>query len=320
MFDIRKIEYFLSVIHHGNISNAAEALRVSQPTLSRQIHALEQAFNTLLFVRHGRGVIPTEAGRRLHEGLRGLDHQLRSLRDEVASTARVPSGEVAIGIPPSPRTLLAVAIVKAYCAAYPQVVVRICEQTSGDTRDLVARGEVDLAIVNSDEPLHGLATHGLANEPMILVGPRDAVLSLDTPTTIAQLAKLPLILTTHPNSLRRMIEMRLHQEGLAPNVRLQANTLPLMTDLVAQGLGYTVLPSCSALSLAKASRLTASPLADLRITWTIARPLNRALSVAARLLLETVFQTVHRLVKTGAWSLAELEPECRTAMQGHRAL
>jgi hypothetical protein len=58
--DIRKIEYFVAVIEQGNIS-AAEALRVSQPTLSRQIHALERQFNTPLFIRHGRGMVPTIA-------------------------------------------------------------------------------------------------------------------------------------------------------------------------------------------------------------------------------------------------------------------
>jgi DNA-binding transcriptional LysR family regulator len=73
-FDIRNIEYFLAVIEQGSISSAAEALGVSQPTLSRQIHALEQQFNTPLFIRHGRGVLPTEAGKRLQEGLRGLEH------------------------------------------------------------------------------------------------------------------------------------------------------------------------------------------------------------------------------------------------------
>jgi LysR family nitrogen assimilation transcriptional regulator len=115
-FDIRNIEYFLAVIEQGSISSAAEALRVSQPTLSRQIHALEQQFNTPLFIRHGRGVLPTEAGKHLQEGLRGLEH-IATLRDDVIAAARDPSGEVALGIPPSPRMLLAGPIVGAFCKA-----------------------------------------------------------------------------------------------------------------------------------------------------------------------------------------------------------
>src|SRR3712207_2842435 len=85
--DTSKIPYFLAVIEHGNISRAAENLRISQPTLTRQIQALEQQFGSPLLVRHGRGIEPTESGRRLADGLRGLERQLRSLREEVAAAA-----------------------------------------------------------------------------------------------------------------------------------------------------------------------------------------------------------------------------------------
>jgi LysR family nitrogen assimilation transcriptional regulator len=305
-FDIRKIEYFLAVIDHRNISRAAEALRVSQPTLSRQIHALEQQFNASLFIRQGRGVLPTEAGKRLHQGLRGLEHQLRTLRDDVAAAAGEPSGEVALGIPPSPRTLMATEIIGAYRKAYPKVAIRICERTSGEIRDVVARGEVDIAVVNSDEPMDGLIAEPFATEPMLLVGPKSAGLSLDVPTPFERLGDLPLILTTNPNSLRRMVDVELNRAGLRPKVCAEADMLPLLSDLVMAGHGYTVLPSCGVFSLIKAGQLSASPLAGFRITWTIARPMNRNLTMAARKLSDVVVQVAKKLIVTGAWALADL--------------
>jgi LysR family nitrogen assimilation transcriptional regulator len=96
-------------------------------------------------------------------------------------------------------------------------------------------------------------------------------------------------------------------------VLLQANTLPLMTDLVAQGLGYTVLPSCSVVARVQAGDVSASPIEGLRITWTVARPGNRSLNVAAGLMLRTILETVHRLVENGTWSLAKLASDCRAA-------
>jgi LysR family nitrogen assimilation transcriptional regulator len=112
-----------------------------------------------------------------------------------------------------------------------------------------------------------------------------------------------------------MVELALSQRGLEPRLRVEANTLPLMTDLVAQGLGYTVLPSCGVFSLVKAGRLSASPLEGLRITWMVARPVNRSLSVAARLMHDIVFRVVHDLVATGAWPLATIEPGCSAAVR-----
>ncbi len=309
-FDLRKIEYFLAIIDHGNLSRAAEALRVSQPTLSRQIHALEEEFKAPLFIRHGRGVVPTEAGKRLQEGLRGLERQLRSLRDDVAEAASIPSGEVTLGIPPSPRMLLGVPIITRFCRAYPQVAFRIFEKTSGEIRDMLARGEVDLAIVNPDEPMEGLTSDWLATEPMLLVGPPGAKLSVNRPTKISELAKIPLILTTKPNSLRRMVDIELNKNGLRPCISAEVDMLPLMTDLVQEGLGYTILPSCGVLSLVKEGKVSASPVEGLHITWTVARPLSVGMNVTARLLLDVIFQVVEETVTRGAWPMAQLARSC----------
>jgi LysR family nitrogen assimilation transcriptional regulator len=309
-FDFRKIEYFLAIIEHGNLSRAAEALRVSQPTLSRQIHALEEQFKAPLFIRHGRGVVPTEAGKRLQEGLRGLERQLRSLRDDVADAASIPSGEVILGIPPSPRTLLGVPIVARFCRAYPQVAFRIFEKTSGEIRDMLARGEVDLAIVNPDEPMEGFTSDWLATEPMLLIGPPNAKLSINRSTKIADLAKIPLILTTRPNSLRRMVDIELSKSGVRPHISAEVDMLPLLTDLVQEGLGFTILPSCGVLRLVNEGKLSASPVEGLQITWTVARPLSVGMALSARLLLDVIFQVVEETVKSGAWPMAQLAKDC----------
>jgi LysR family nitrogen assimilation transcriptional regulator len=161
-----------------------------------------------------------------------------------------------------------------------------------------------LAIINPVEPMGGLATDRLVSEPMLLVGPADAGLSLDVATPFEQLADLPLILTSRPNSLRRMVDLELSRRAIQPRLRVEADTLPLMTDLVAHGLGYTILPSSGVFSLIDAGDLSASPLAGLSVTWLIARPIDRSLSVAARLLQDIIYRVVNDLVETGAWPLA----------------
>ena len=62
--DLRKIQYFFAVVEHGNLSSAARSLRVSQPTLSRQVQAIEEQFQAPLFLRGGRGMMLTDAGKR----------------------------------------------------------------------------------------------------------------------------------------------------------------------------------------------------------------------------------------------------------------
>jgi len=299
--DLRRIRYFFAVIEHGNLSSAAQSLRVSQPTLSRQIQAIEEEFQIPLFVRGGRGMLLTEAGKQLHEGLQSIERQLRLLKTDVAAVSLEPSGEVALGIPPSPRGLLAVPLVKQYSAAYPRVAIRLVEETSGQLRDLVANGILDLAITNTTEPAHGIVSRVLGRERLVLVGPPGDRLSMRKETPITVLGDLPLILTMRPNSLRLMVEDRLGAHSLVPNVRFEANTLPLMTDLVTAGLGYTVLPLCGVRDLVKQERVSASPIADLFITWLVARPKSRSLGVAAERFHDILCEFSRKLVAKGIW-------------------
>ena len=189
--DLQRFEYFLAVMDHRNLSNAAQSLRVSQPTLSRQMSALEHEFDAPLFVRHGRGVAPTEAANRLYEGFKGLERQLRSLKSDVGAASVEPSGEVAFGIPPSPRSLLAVPLIERFAKAYPRVTVRVSEETSSELRDEVAAGVLDLAVTNLHEPMRGVTAEPLGQEPMLLVGPAGAKFGKQREITIGQLADFP---------------------------------------------------------------------------------------------------------------------------------
>lgn len=301
MIDLQRIHYFFAVIEHRTLSRAAQALRVSQPTLTRQMQALESEFKTPLFVRGGRGMVLTEAGQRLHAGLQGLDRQMRSLQDDVAAALVEPTGEVAFGIPPSPRRLLAVPLLQRFAKAYPRVTVRVVEETSGQLRDLVANGVLDVAITNRHEPGHGVASEALGRELLLLIGPRRTKLSLSKPTPLRELANLPLILTTRPNSLRMIVESGLSVEGLRPNIRMVADTLPLMTDLVTAGLGYTVLPACGVRAQLKERALSASPIEDLSITWLLAKPQSRPLSLAAQRFYEAIRTIGQEQIRAGVW-------------------
>jgi LysR family nitrogen assimilation transcriptional regulator len=243
----------------------------------------------------------TEAGKHLHDGLQSIERQLRLLKTDVTAVSVEPAGEVAFGIPPSPRGLIAVPLVKQYNSTYPRIAIRLIEETSGQLRDLVANGILDLAITNTTEPAHGTVSQILGRERLVLVGPVGAKLSMRKDTPIKALGDLPLILTMRPNSLRLTVEDRLGVHGLTANVRFEANTLPLMTDLVTAGLGYTVLPMCGVRDLLKLKRVSASPISDLFVTWLAARPKSRSLGVAAERFHDILCEFSRKLIANGVW-------------------
>jgi LysR family nitrogen assimilation transcriptional regulator len=302
--DLSDIDLFLIVTEHRSLRLAAEAARLSQPTLSRRIAAIEKAYATPLFTRHGRGMDLTPAGDLLRARLMPLRRHFEAIREEVAAAGLNWGGEVSLGLPPSIRTLLAKRVVDRFCRAYPEVTLRITEMTSGEVRDLVALGQLDLAITNSEEPLGGLITQPLATEPMLLVGPPGAGLDLDNPVPLRTLADLPLILTRAPNSLRQIVETGLERAGAKPLIRLEANTLPLMTDLVELGLGYTVLPSCGALPPMLQGRVSAARLDGITVSWLIARSKDKPLGPLACGLMDVIVQETQASMNDGSWLLA----------------
>jgi LysR family nitrogen assimilation transcriptional regulator len=300
--DLRKAQYFFAVMEHRNLSNAAHSLRVSQPTLSRQMQALEEEFDTPLFVRHGRGMEPTEAGKRLHEGLRGLERGLRALKGDIAAASIEPTGEVAFGIPPSPRTLIAVPLIQRFVKKHPRVTVRVSEETSGELRDLVASGALDVAITNVHEPMRDVSAEPLAREQMVLVGSPAAKLSMKSEVQLERLADVPLVLTTRPNSLRLTVEAGLSRYGKRPQIKVEANALPLMTDLVQAGLGYTVLPLCGVRDLLRSKAVSASPISDFYITWIMAKTKSRPLSLAVERFCDLLQDMAREKIAERVWA------------------
>src|SRR5215831_5888260 len=94
--DLRRLEYFLAVVEHGRVTAAAAALHVAQPSLSQAIRALERDLGVELFVRDGRGLTPTEAGRALVEPARQVLGDLSVARSAVDSVVDLGSGRLEV--------------------------------------------------------------------------------------------------------------------------------------------------------------------------------------------------------------------------------
>jgi LysR family nitrogen assimilation transcriptional regulator len=123
---------------------------------------------------------------------------------------------------------------------------------------------------------------------------------------VEDLGDVPLILTTRPNSLRLFVETRLARIGKKPKIGIEANTLPLMTDLVMARLGHTVLPSCGVRELVKKKLVSACPVEGFYITWLIAQPKSRPLSFAALQLARVLREIADEQIAKRVWERVEM--------------
>src|SRR5512137_3183050 len=99
--DLKQLECFVRVAELGSFTRAATAMETSQSVLSRLVRQLEIELRKHLLYRHGRGVTPTESGKRLLAHGRGILHQVGLAHQELEDLEESPTGKVVIGLPPS---------------------------------------------------------------------------------------------------------------------------------------------------------------------------------------------------------------------------
>src|SRR5690349_23825510 len=99
--DVKQLDYFVHVADLGSFTKAASLLSVAQSALSHQVRQLEIELDQTLLHRNGRGVTPTDAGRRLLAHARGILMQVRRARDELANSRDALVGHVILGMPPT---------------------------------------------------------------------------------------------------------------------------------------------------------------------------------------------------------------------------
>src|SRR5919201_1582006 len=141
-----QVEGFLEVARLGSVSRAAEALYVTQPTLTARLHSLERELGQRLFVRTRNGMRLTEAGRAFipyaERALRALREGRQALGDVGTGTA----GHLMIGAAPAVSTYLLPAVLERFVSQHPRVEVAVRTGHSEDVLEMVLRDEVQLGI------------------------------------------------------------------------------------------------------------------------------------------------------------------------------
>jgi DNA-binding transcriptional LysR family regulator len=248
--ELRHLRYFIAVAEEGHITRAAERLAIQQPPLSRQIKEIERELDVQLFRRKARGVELTEAGRALLSGARALFERLDRTLETTRRTARGEQGQISVGVTPTcmyhplvPR------VVRAFREAYPQVHLKLEESRSAQLFRHLADEQIDAAFVRIPpaDP-SGIVIDPLEEEPMVLALPSGHALARgkrDIPIPLKTLADETFIVYGEPHGpgIHAVAFRALQAAGFNPRVGQQAPHLASTLNLVAVGLGVSLVPA-----------------------------------------------------------------------------
>lgn len=294
--DLRQLKTFRAVAELGSLSKAADRLHVAQPALSRQIKLLEHDLKTPLFTRHGRGMVPTEAGRLLFEKTTGLVRRLEQAREDVLAVAGVPAGRVVVGLVPTVSAALSARIAREVIDRYPGIALRLVDAYGGFLVDWLHRGEIDLALVYGPARSLHLEIEAMRSDALFAVAAPDAGLAGQASVTLTWLAAQPLVLPSAPHGLRLLLEARLAEAGLAPLVRVEADSWTALINVVSAGVGLTVLPRYAIADRLAAGQLLAVPIVpQLTRELVLALPVGTGGSLATRSVIDIVRRQIATL-------------------------
>ena len=284
--DLRQLEVFIEIAASGGFNRAAVRLNIAQSALSRRVMQLEHELGVELLARSGRGVHLTPAGRLLYERSQGLLRQFKQVREEVTEEAQSARGELALGLPPSLSGPISVPLLSELNRQFPKLFVRTWVATSVQLRDMLIHGKVDLAVYGALEPESILRSQLLFRDPMYLVSyvhePRPVHMSWN------QIGALPLVLTSEPNSVRRLTDDAAHRKGVKLNVVMEVNDVPLLIGLVKNGLGHTLLPQSAILEHVRDKSVVASRINGMTYNWIVASSKERPLTAAGMLAIKAM--------------------------------
>jgi LysR family nitrogen assimilation transcriptional regulator len=292
---IQDFRLFLEVAEAGSFTKVAAQRQTVQSHISRQISELERKCGAALFRRTGRGVALTEFGAHVAQRARLWLNDTDALFTDVRQTAKVPMGEVRLGILPSAAHPLMTRVYQRLHQDYPGIKLNIREGQGGELDAMLDSGSVDMAILfRFDKPQTPDETL-LAAAGTLLVSKPGLPLTQGETVEFRKLEGLPLVLPRKPAHWRAILDEAARSKGFSLNAVVEADSLTVQKELVAESQKlYALLGPFSVNKEISAGRLQAARLVspDLKRYVTLARPKLGKLTKASRIVSDLIRDTV----------------------------
>ncbi|MCD7844057.1 MAG: LysR family transcriptional regulator [Clostridiales bacterium] len=278
--ELRVLHYFLTVAREGGINRAAEALHITQPTLSRQMAALEEEVGVKLFDRGARRITLTSEGmllrRRAEEILSLVDRTQRELMEQ----EELIEGRIVIGCGELAAVRLLPEMISAFHEAYPLVTYDLFTATADTVKEQMERGLVDIGILMEPIDMEKFDFIRLKQQErwVVLMRPDDP-LAQKSAICAADLTGKPLILPSRAN-VRNELFNWLGDTFSEEQVLFTSNLATNAALMVQAGLGYAIVTE-GALPFWDSENIVRRPLSpavtsDSVFAWKRSQPLTPA--------------------------------------------
>ncbi len=291
--DLIQLEIFCSVFKERSFSRAAEALGLTQPTISIRIKDFEAALGTPLFNRLGREIQPTDAGKFLYEQALPLLAQRRDLSEKMTSFLNRVEGPLIVGTSSAPGEHLLPGIMMAFQAEHPGVRVKLRFATdSARTLEDLRSGNIEIGVISTDLAGDDVVAEPFDNDELVLITPSTDQWKHRSTISLSELKALPLIVLDAASATRASLEQVLASSKTRLtelHVVAELGRTGAIKEAVKQGYGVAFVSKRAVTAELAAGTLRTAHVPELGTiarAFSIAYSRRRELSPTARAFLE----------------------------------
>lgn len=242
--DIRKLDAFCKVVELKSFTKAAQAIQLSQPTVSDHIRNLEEELGNKLLERLGREVEPTPVGRLLYSYAARILRLQQETLQAIAQHSGQFCGNVLIGASTIPGTYILPRLIGSFRRSFPEINTIVYISGSRAIAKKVLDGEYDLGLVGAIWNERGLEWKPLFQDTLVLVTAPGSSLINTQPLTVSALINQPFILREQGSGTRQVIAHVLETKGLKEaDLRevAQFGSNEAVKEAVKAGVGISML-------------------------------------------------------------------------------
>ena len=238
---ISQLEYFCAVCRYHSITNAAQQLYVTQPAISNAIRELEKEFSISLFSRSKNHISLTKEGEIFYQKAQKLLDTISQTSSELYDLGKQVT-PIRIGIPPLLSTIFFPEMLIDFQKLYPSIPVELLEYGSIRAADLVAKDELDLALVNMNfYEIDKLNAHQLLSDRIVFCVSPKHPLAKEKELSMEQIKKENLIMYNTDSVLNTTLYSRFEGLGIKPNIIMRASQLYTIQKFIDSNLGGAFL-------------------------------------------------------------------------------
>jgi DNA-binding transcriptional LysR family regulator len=242
--DLRQLEVFARVVETRSFSRAAEALRLTQSTISEHVRLLEEEIGTRLFDRLGRETVPTRAGELLH----GYAQRLLALRAEARQALQQFLGQISgtlqVGASTIPGEYVLPPMIGAFREKFPQVSIALHIADSREIAEAVVEGRAELGVVGARPEQRTLQAVELMSDELVVVVPPGHAWFGRRLVTLDELRPEPLIVREPGSGSRQALERALDDAGpglAGLRVIAEMGSTSAIKQAVKAGVGVSIM-------------------------------------------------------------------------------